>query len=111
MKAKTISELLVTLVIASMLFSVIPVMAAPTNAVDMNPNVHWGVLNPAWLEMDNGAGVKRAWLISNGAVVKSSVRLDTAKLEDGAVDALIAHGWGGPSSMDGFLYKMVQLPD
>ena len=39
MKTKTISGMLLTLVIASMLFSVIPVMAAPVVAEDMNPNL------------------------------------------------------------------------
>ncbi len=111
MKTKVMSRILLTLVVASMLFSIIPVMAAPINAVDKNPNLVQS--NNKWIKLTNGDVPKNAWNIGAQAG-RHIVYVDTTKMGANAIAVKFAMGWvwsPGQGGGDTYLYKNVQPAD
>ena len=96
--------------VAISLMMIVPVFAAPKNAVGKNDNLYYLTYGEdVYLIMENGAGVKRAWCVDGPSAGDSFVYLDTTKLGDKAVAQLIASGdWKLSSgTFPGYIYKQV----
>ena len=94
------------------LMMVVPVFAAPKNAVVKNPNLYYLPYgNDKYLIMENGAGVKKAWCVSGPNAGDNFVYLDTAKLGEKAVAQLLVSGVWKLSlvTFPGYIYKQVQF--
>ena len=96
--------------VAISLMMVVPVFAAPKNAVGKNPNLSKIITDDesTWIIMENGAGIKRTWCVAGPDAGKSFVYLDITKLGDKAVAQLLASGdWTVSETYDGYIHKQV----
>ena len=89
---------------------VVPVFAAPNNAVGKNPKLSYVTAGEEeFLVLTNGAGVKKAWCTDGPNAGESFVYLDTDKLGIKAVEKKLAGDWTlSINTAPGFIYKVLK---
>ena len=96
--------------VAISLMMVVPVFAAPKNAVGKNPKfTEEEIDRSTWIIMENRAGIKKTWCVDGPNEGMSYVYLDTRKLGIKAVAKLLASGdWTSSSTYPDYIHKLVQ---
>ena len=96
--------------VAISLMMVVPVFAAPKNAVGKNPKfTEEEIDRSTWIIMENRAGIKKTWCVDGPNEGMSYVYLDTRKLGIKAVAKLLASGdWTISLTYPDYIHKLVQ---
>ena len=96
--------------VAISLMMVVPVFAAPKNAVGKNPKfTEEEIEGSTWIIMKNKTGIKKTWCVDGPNEGMSYVYLNTRKLGIKEVAKILASGdWTISSTYPDYIHKLVQ---